>query len=230
MVVCVGAMNPRRLGRTVQRLLEIETYRMMALLGLPVGARGGGDAARRRARAGARRGPDPQRRARRGTRAAARADAARRARREPVREHACALLGQLGLLRARAAPPRRTARAAPCGPADAGRVPRPAPRPGDADLRLGRAAPAVAVGAHLAHQQPAAHARRDRAAADQPGPARRDEPAPEGAAAAAGRGRGPVDRRGDLLRRRAGRLSRQGRQGARACRSRPTSPSRSRFR
>jgi len=29
-------MNPRRLGRTVQRLLEIETYRMMALLGLPV--------------------------------------------------------------------------------------------------------------------------------------------------------------------------------------------------
>ncbi len=36
MVVCVGAMNPRRLGRTVQRLLEIETYRMMALLGLPV--------------------------------------------------------------------------------------------------------------------------------------------------------------------------------------------------
>ena len=25
MVVCVGAMNPRRLGRTVQRLLEIET-------------------------------------------------------------------------------------------------------------------------------------------------------------------------------------------------------------
>lgn len=36
MVVCVGAMNPRRLGRTVQRLLEIETYRMVALLGLPV--------------------------------------------------------------------------------------------------------------------------------------------------------------------------------------------------
>ena len=35
-VVCAGAMNPRRLGRTVQRLLEIETYRMMALLGLPV--------------------------------------------------------------------------------------------------------------------------------------------------------------------------------------------------
>jgi uncharacterized membrane-anchored protein len=35
-VVCARAMNPRRLGRTVQRLLEIETYRMMALLGLPV--------------------------------------------------------------------------------------------------------------------------------------------------------------------------------------------------
>lgn len=30
------AISPRRLGRGVQRLLEIETYRMMALLGLPV--------------------------------------------------------------------------------------------------------------------------------------------------------------------------------------------------
>lgn len=35
-LVCAGAINPRRLGRIVQRLLEIETYRMMALLGLPV--------------------------------------------------------------------------------------------------------------------------------------------------------------------------------------------------
>ena len=35
-VVCTGAINPRRLGRTLQRLLEIETYRMTALLGLPV--------------------------------------------------------------------------------------------------------------------------------------------------------------------------------------------------
>ncbi|MEK9897049.1 MAG: DUF3422 family protein, partial [Burkholderiaceae bacterium] len=29
-------LSPRRLGRLVQRLLEIETYRMGALLGLPV--------------------------------------------------------------------------------------------------------------------------------------------------------------------------------------------------
>jgi uncharacterized membrane-anchored protein len=35
-LLSVHGMNPRRLGRTVQRLLEIETYRMMALLGLPV--------------------------------------------------------------------------------------------------------------------------------------------------------------------------------------------------
>lgn len=35
-VVTAGDMTPRRLGRLVQRLLEIETYRMMALLGLPV--------------------------------------------------------------------------------------------------------------------------------------------------------------------------------------------------
>lgn len=34
-VVVAGDMTPRRLGRLVQRLLEIETYRMMALLGLP---------------------------------------------------------------------------------------------------------------------------------------------------------------------------------------------------
>jgi uncharacterized membrane-anchored protein len=32
----VGEMTPRRLGRLVQRLLEIETYRMAALLALPV--------------------------------------------------------------------------------------------------------------------------------------------------------------------------------------------------
>ena len=35
-LVSVAGMNPRRLGRTVQRLLEIETYHMVALLGLPV--------------------------------------------------------------------------------------------------------------------------------------------------------------------------------------------------
>jgi uncharacterized membrane-anchored protein len=35
MVALAGGMAPRRLGRLVQRLLEIETYRMAALLGLP---------------------------------------------------------------------------------------------------------------------------------------------------------------------------------------------------
>jgi len=35
-IVVAGELTPRRLGRLVQRLLEIETYRMMALLGLPV--------------------------------------------------------------------------------------------------------------------------------------------------------------------------------------------------
>jgi uncharacterized membrane-anchored protein len=35
MVLLAGGMSPRRLGRLVQRLLEIETYRMAALLGLP---------------------------------------------------------------------------------------------------------------------------------------------------------------------------------------------------
>jgi len=35
MVVLAGSMTPRRQGRLVQRLLEIETYRMAAMLGLP---------------------------------------------------------------------------------------------------------------------------------------------------------------------------------------------------
>jgi uncharacterized membrane-anchored protein len=35
MVLLTGGMTARRLGRLVQRLLEIETYRMAALLGLP---------------------------------------------------------------------------------------------------------------------------------------------------------------------------------------------------
>ena len=43
MVLLVGGMTPRRAGRLVQRLLEIETYRMAALLGLPA-ARGAAQA------------------------------------------------------------------------------------------------------------------------------------------------------------------------------------------
>ena len=35
MLLFAGDLHPRRLGRLVQRLLEIETYRMVALLGLP---------------------------------------------------------------------------------------------------------------------------------------------------------------------------------------------------
>lgn len=35
MVLLAGAVTPRRLGRLVQQLLEIDTYRMAALLGLP---------------------------------------------------------------------------------------------------------------------------------------------------------------------------------------------------
>jgi uncharacterized membrane-anchored protein len=35
-ILVANGMSPRRLGRAVQRLLEVETYRMMALLGLPM--------------------------------------------------------------------------------------------------------------------------------------------------------------------------------------------------
>jgi uncharacterized membrane-anchored protein len=38
-LVCTRGMSARRLGRAVQRLLDAETYRMMALLGLPVARR-----------------------------------------------------------------------------------------------------------------------------------------------------------------------------------------------
>lgn len=41
-IVAAGDMTPRRLGRLVQRIQEIETYRMMALLGLPVAREVGG--------------------------------------------------------------------------------------------------------------------------------------------------------------------------------------------
>jgi len=42
MLLMAGAtMSPRRLGRTVQRLLEIETYRMAASLGLPAARQAG---------------------------------------------------------------------------------------------------------------------------------------------------------------------------------------------
>jgi len=40
MVLLAGSMAPRRLGRLVQQLLEIETYRMAALLGLPAAREG----------------------------------------------------------------------------------------------------------------------------------------------------------------------------------------------
>ncbi|MDD0811865.1 DUF3422 domain-containing protein [Curvibacter sp. RS43] len=41
MLLLAGSLSPRRLGRLVQRLLEIETYRMAALLGLPVAREAG---------------------------------------------------------------------------------------------------------------------------------------------------------------------------------------------
>jgi uncharacterized membrane-anchored protein len=42
MVLFAGGVTPRRLGRLVQQLIEIDTYRMAALLGLPAAREGGG--------------------------------------------------------------------------------------------------------------------------------------------------------------------------------------------
>jgi uncharacterized membrane-anchored protein len=39
MLVQHSAMTPRQRGRTVQRLLEVDTYRVLALLTLPVARR-----------------------------------------------------------------------------------------------------------------------------------------------------------------------------------------------
>ncbi|MGE3482788.1 MAG: DUF3422 family protein [Gammaproteobacteria bacterium] len=44
-VVLASDMTPRRLGRLAQRVLEVETYRMMALLGLPAAREVGGSLA-----------------------------------------------------------------------------------------------------------------------------------------------------------------------------------------
>ena len=41
MLLVAGALSPQRLGRLVQQLLEIETYRMAALLGLPAAREAG---------------------------------------------------------------------------------------------------------------------------------------------------------------------------------------------
>ncbi|EIM31369.1 uncharacterized membrane-anchored protein [Leptothrix ochracea L12] len=41
-LVVDDSLNPRRLGRAVQRVLEVETYRMMSLLGLPAAREVGG--------------------------------------------------------------------------------------------------------------------------------------------------------------------------------------------
>ncbi|QEA12000.1 DUF3422 family protein [Comamonas flocculans] len=46
MVLLAGSLSPRRLGRAVQRLLEMETYRMTALLGLPLARDAAGALAR----------------------------------------------------------------------------------------------------------------------------------------------------------------------------------------
>ena len=45
-----ASLTQRQTGRTVQRLVEIETYRMMALLGLPVAKGSRSLAVRRRKR------------------------------------------------------------------------------------------------------------------------------------------------------------------------------------
>ena len=70
-VLAAPAIGQRRLGRIVQRLLEIETYKAMALLTLPVARQVAGDrgAARPRARRGGRQhgGRDRPRGARRWT-------------------------------------------------------------------------------------------------------------------------------------------------------------------
>ncbi len=214
MVLLAGRMAPRRLGRLVQRLLEVETYRMAALLGLPA-ARG---AAAELASAE--------------RELAALADAIRTADRhaEPaLLDRLTRLAGQVESQYA-ATHSRFSASKAYFELVDLRIADLAESRlaglqtirefmdrrlsPRAQHLRMGGAAPGGAVAARLAHEQPAAHARRDRAAAKQPGAAGHHEPAPGAAAAAAVHRRGAVGGGHHLLHRRAGELPGQGRAAA----------------
>ena len=135
-IVVAGETTPRRLGRLVQRLLEVETYRMMALLGLPVAREVGAalvgaeralaDVADRIRIAQPSEEPELLRAPHR----------ARRRGRGPVRAHARTLLGERGLFRVDAAAHRGAARGARAQPADAAGVHGPPPAARDADLRV----------------------------------------------------------------------------------------------
>ena len=138
-VVVAGDMTPRRLGRLVQRLQEIETYRMMALARPAGGARG----RRPRWSAPSATWPtwpsasappardDEQELLRQLTQLAARVEGLY------ARTHA-RFSASAGLLRAGAAAHRRAARGARAQPADGARVHGPPPAARHADLRLGR--------------------------------------------------------------------------------------------
>ena len=177
-LVFTEQLTPRRLGRLMQRLIEIEGYRMAALLGLPIArdamgllTRGEGELA---SLAGAirtaQRNEEP--------RTAGPADASGRRSGRAVRGDALAFFREPRLFRSGEPAHQRHCR----DPAGRHAVHQglhgAAPEPGHEHLRLGRAAPASPVGADFAHEQPAAHARRDRATAKQPGPAGKHEPAP----------------------------------------------------
>ncbi|GAO26680.1 hypothetical protein ALISP_6500 [Alicycliphilus sp. B1] len=171
MLLVAGALSHQRLGRLVQQLLEIETYRMAALLGLPAAREAGAALASAECEL------------------AALAEAIRSSRRdaEPalldrLTRLAGQVEGQYAATHSRFSASsayfelvdRRIqdiAESRHRGPADHRRIHGAAPEPRAQHLRLGRAAAERAVRARLAHEQPAAHARGDRAAAEQPGPA-----------------------------------------------------------
>ena len=95
MVLLAGGMTPRRLGRLVQRLLEIETYRMASAAGPACRTRGRHGAGICRARAGR---CHPHRQPRCRARAARPPDTAGRAGGKPVCRHAFPVFGQQCLL------------------------------------------------------------------------------------------------------------------------------------
>ena len=98
MVLLAGGMTQRRLGRLVQRLLEIETYRMASAAGPACRTRGRHGAGLCRARTGRAGRRHSHRQPRCRTCAARPAHPAGRAGGEPVRGHALAVFGQQRLL------------------------------------------------------------------------------------------------------------------------------------
>ena len=215
LVLVNQGFTPLMAGRMLQRLFEIEAYRMMALLAFPVARRlAPRILAIERALAGltddiARDGGrDDEALLQELTRLAAEVESGLSA--SQFRFGACRAYAEL-VTHAHCRAARRRAQR----PADHRRIHVAPLHAGGRDLRHRVAAHARPVGAGGQASASAVDPGRHRARAAEPGAAGLDGPARQAAAAPAADGRGPVGRGDRLLRGRPGRLRRQGAEGRR---------------